>query len=268
MQVALMKQEDRRNLQMCINEKGGQRLVVDGAFGPKSIAGLRVMQSKLGLAITGEYDDETHAAVGEFIEAKYLVGKHYEAAAAELGVEVAKIRAVVEVEAAGDGFLKDGRCVILFERHKFYQALVRKKGLTATLEFAKANPDICGPTSGAYVGDEGEWPRLARAEKFDLECARSAASWGMFQIMGFNYKSAGYPSAFTFSEAMKVSEFNQLRAFVGFIKDNTNLWTALRNGNWTAFAKGYNGPAYWKHKYDERMATAYGLWVARLAKAA
>ena len=43
----------------------------------------------------------------------------YAAAAARYDVPVPSVKTVVEVEAAGDGFLRDGRPKILFEAHYF-----------------------------------------------------------------------------------------------------------------------------------------------------
>jgi len=47
--------------------------------------------------------------------------KDFKEAAETLGVEVAIIKAVCEVEAPMGGFLRTGEPVILFERHKFHQ---------------------------------------------------------------------------------------------------------------------------------------------------
>ena len=50
-----------------------------------------------------------------------LTDDDFARAAKELNVEVAAIRAVAEVEAAGAGFLPDGRPSVLFEAHVFHQ---------------------------------------------------------------------------------------------------------------------------------------------------
>ena len=43
---------------------------------------------------------------------------------------------------------------------------------------------------------------------------------------------------------------------IRYIKVN-KLDVHLRNLNWAAFAKGYNGASYKVNKYDEKLATAY-----------
>lgn len=45
------------------------------------------------------------------------------------------------------------------------------------------------------------------------------------------------------------------------------LMPALRNRDWKAFARGYNGPAYRKNRYDSRMAEAYARYGGGKAQA-
>lgn len=257
LQFASMRREDRRNLQAAINEKGGQRLTPDGAFGPKSVQALRAYQLKIGITPTGLFDDPTQAILTPFINEKYVVAKDYVAASKQLGCETASVRAVVEVEAKSCGFLPDGRVLILFERHKFYSALMNKRPASDVIKIAGSYPDICNAKTGGYLGEEREWPRIEKAITIDETAALASASYGLFQIMGFNYKAAGFPDVKSYVEAMKVSERNHLKAFVNFIQADVNLLRALRNKDWKAFARAYNGSEYWKHEYDTRMATAY-----------
>ena len=42
-----------------------------------------------------------------------------------------------------------------------------------------------------------------------------------------------------------------------FVIVNPAIHMALRKGDWAAFAKGYNGPAYVKNQYDIRLAAAF-----------
>ena len=88
-------------------------------------------------------------------------------------------------------------------------------------------------------------------------CAIESASWGLFQIMGFHWQTLGYESAADFERLMCESEGRQLEAFVRFVIVNPAIHMALRKGDWTAFAKGYNGPAYAKNQYDIRLAAAF-----------
>jgi hypothetical protein len=174
----------------------------------------------------------------------------FQQAATNIGCEVAAIQAVTEVESRGDGFLASKRPKILFEAHIFSR-------LTYNC-FDKVFPDISSKTwnKKLYNGGEEEYPRLIKAMAVDRTCALQSASWGMFQIMGFNYQVCGYASVEEFVQDMFKSESEHLSAFVGYIKKN-NLASNLKDKNWAAFAASYNGPDYAQNAYDTAMATAY-----------
>lgn len=178
-----------------------------------------------------------------------LTHADYVAAAAALGCEVAAIKAVAEVEAAGVGFHATGEPKILFERHWFSR-------LTNGRYDAMA-PDISDPKAGGYKGGLAEHERLSRAAKLDRNAALQSASWGKFQIMGFNYKRAGFADLQAFINAMFASERRQLDAFVAFIKADLRLVASLQGRNFTRFASIYNGPGYARNKYDQKMYAAY-----------
>ena len=179
---------------------------------------------------------------------KLLQEHDYESAAFEIGCEVAAVKAVAEVESAGAGFLQDGRAKILFEGHIFYK-YTKGKYPESDINYKKW-------TKQYYVGGAGEYERLAKAEKLDKVAARLSASYGKFQIMGFNFAICGYPSIDDFYDEMQANEGNHLEAFIGYVK-HVGLGDAMRTKSWTEFAKRYNGPEYWKNSYDKKMADAY-----------
>jgi hypothetical protein len=55
---------------------------------------------------------------------------------------------------------------------------------------------------------------------------------------------------------MKESEGKQLKAFSNFVK-HEGMDGFLRNLQWANFAARYNGPAYKKNLYDQKLATSY-----------
>ena len=184
----------------------------------------------------------------------------FQQAAALLNCDAPAIEAVAEVESAGDGFLSDGRVKILFEGHKFYKYT---QGA-----YAQSHPTICyqkwtkafyakGPN--ADVRGAGELARLAEAIALDRTAALKSASYGKFQIMGFNFESCGFPTVDDFYAAMKVSEGEHLKAFCKFIETNS-LDGVLRKHQWEKFAAGYNGPSYKDNKYDEKLAAAFAKY--------
>lgn len=187
-----------------------------------------------------------------------LTETDYQRAAEDLGVPVAAVKAVTEVESRGDGFLPDGRPVVLFERHIMYRRVRDKFGSAEAQKYFERYPDLINPTPGGY-GKTAEQPnRMGRAAGLiDRDCALESASWGLFQIMGFHWESLGYESLQQFVNAMYRSEGDQLEAFVRFIKVNAGVHQALKRLDWAGFARGYNGPSYSINKYDTKLAAAF-----------
>lgn len=178
----------------------------------------------------------------------------FEKAARSLGVEVAALRAVAEVESRGDGFLVDGRPIILYERHIMSRLLTSHDAFMAAA-VARTHPDIVSTTPGGYKGGITEWERLADAIAINRECALQSASWGMFQLMGFHWRRLGFNSVQAFVNAMYAGEPQQLDAFCRFICTDNALHKALVSRDWLTFARGYNGKA--QKGYDAKIAAAY-----------
>lgn len=181
--------------------------------------------------------------------------------ARSLKIEPAVLKAVTAVESSGSGFLQDGRPKILFEGHIFWREL--KKRNVDPAQYAVAHQDILYEkwTRKYYKGGAGEYDRLERAKLINEDAALCSASWGLFQIMGFNHKLAGFETVKDYVEKMYESEKEHLKAFLNFIKSQKML-PLLKEKNWAAFAKRYNGPAYAKNKYDIKLADAYERYKA------
>ena len=101
-----------------------------------------------------------------------------------------------------------------------------------------------------------EWSQLIAARKVNQDKANMGTFWGMFQIGGFNWKVCGCKDVDEFVERMSYSEFEQLELFATFIR-NTGMLPYLREKNWAAFARKYNGASYAKRGYHTKMANAY-----------
>lgn len=179
----------------------------------------------------------------------------YQKAANFLGVEIATIKAVARVESLNGGFLSNGKPKILFEGHQFSKRSQR--------QFDSSHPTLSHKlyTAKNYKGGMAEYTRYEAAKKLNSVAAMQSTSWGMFQIMGFNYHAAGYSSLDAFVKDMHVSEGRQLLAFVNFLKTK-ELHIHLKSKNWAAFARGYNGENYAINKYDKRMEQAYKAYSA------
>ncbi len=182
--------------------------------------------------------------------------EQYQQAAASLGVTVAHIKAFAEVESRGEGFLPDGRPKILFERHVFYKRLAEAKSADYAAGIARRFPDICNKSTGGYIGGAAEHDRLAKAVGIDRTVALESASWGAFQVMGFNWKTCGYDGIQAFVNAA-YKEAGQLDILVRFLKGNPGIVSAMKQKNWARVAELYNGRDYAKNKYDTKLATAF-----------
>jgi hypothetical protein len=179
-----------------------------------------------------------------------ITDSRYENAAKRLKVEVAAIKAVAEVETKGSGFLADGRPTILFERHYFRRF--------TSGAFDESNPVVSNKDAGGYgAGGDNQYAKLDQAYALNQDAALKSASWGRFQIMGANYSQAGYSSVSEFVSSQLESADNHLDAFTTFIEKDKGLLNALRDKDWTKFARGYNGKDYWKNDYDSKMKAAY-----------
>ena len=176
-----------------------------------------------------------------------LGNSSYAAAAAALGpgVQVAMIRAFAMVESGGkSGFGPSGLPMIAFEG-QWFRKLTQGK-------FDSSNPQL----SYRYQGKAGSkwhtnnkdqataWKTLETAMALDHKAALSSTSWGMFQVMGFNYDKCGFPNVDAFVEKMKAGQQGHLDAFVGFCKSTKGLPQALAAKDFVRCAQLYNGLDY------------------------
>lgn len=177
-------------------------------------------------------------------------------AAKDNGIETAVLLAFIEVEAAGRGFDNLNRPKMLFEPHIFYrqlQPVLRKIAVRDGLAYKNWKP-------GNYPVES--YSRLVLAKNMSENAAFRSASYGLGQIMGFNCLDAGFTTAKQMFENAKLGEREQLAQLLTLLK-NWNMLPLLRGKdftnpeNWRPVAKRYNGSAYARHGYHEKMANAY-----------
>ncbi|OAE17634.1 peptidoglycan-binding protein [Pseudomonas brenneri] len=253
-----------RTLQKNLNNHGA-KLDVDGSYGDSTETAVRAYQLKVGLVADGVAGSKTQTSLAGGDCAQLLRNNDLIAAAERLGVPLASIYAINEVESKGKGILDNGKPVILFERHIMHRQLakVRHKGDDpAELkrhadQLAAVNPALVNPKSGGYSGGTAEHQRLAMARLIDDTAALESASWGAFQIMGFHWQRLGYTSVQDFVAAMSAGESQQFDAFTRFIESDPVLHKALKARKWAEFAKLYNGPDYQRNLYDVKLQRAY-----------
>lgn len=237
----------------------GYPLSIDGHFGPQTEQAVRGYQRSQGLVVDGIAGPKTRAALHGQKNERMLRQVDLVDAADRLGVELAAVMAVNEVESRGSGFHfggpRNGAPVILFERHIMRRQL--QHHAINPMPYQHAMPDIVNASPGGYLGGHWEHNRRERAGKIHSAASIESASWGLFQIMGFHWKRLGYESAENYAADMAINEANQLDAFVRFIEKDKAIHAALRRHDWAGFASRYNGPNYAANDYDTKLAAAY-----------
>ncbi|HHG4774449.1 TPA: N-acetylmuramidase domain-containing protein [Pseudomonas aeruginosa] len=250
------RSQEVRQLQRRLNTWAGANLYEDGHFGAATEDAVRAFQRSHGLVADGIAGPKTLAALGGADCSHLLQNADLVAAGARLGLPLATIYAVNQVESNGQGFLSNGKPAILFERHIMYRRLAAHDQVTAD-QLAAQFPALVNPRPGGYAGGTAEHQRLANARQIDDTAALESASWGAFQIMGFHWQRLGYISVQAFAEAMGRSESAQFEAFVRFIDTDPALHKALKARKWADFARLYNGPDYKRNLYDVKLEHAY-----------
>ena len=222
------------------------------AVGPKPPSA----KDDLDLSFLGDY------VGGEVTRADIL------AAAADLKCDAGLIYALAKQESATSSFTKvDGRTVptILYERHIFRK--YTSPHMKPPSPYEHDHHEICGPgyhrtrkvngvlidrsTTAAAVADDvygppgrHQYERLCKAYALDRAAALESCSWGKFQIMGFNYKAAGYADVFAFVKGMSTGDPAHIKAFLKFAKSNDTLLSGLQNRNYEQIAEGHNGAGW------------------------
>lgn len=176
--------------------------------------------------------------------------------AQDLGVETAAIKAIVDIETGRTrrGLNSQGFPVINFDLAVFRRAAARH-GVSLA---GHQNSEALKPVNIKKYGSQqlAQKARFDAAMKIDSVAAIESTFWGMFQIGGFNWELSGASSREEFMEMMGRSEYDQLRLFANYVR-NTGLLKYLKNKNWAAFARIYNGPSYASRGYHTRLAAAY-----------
>lgn len=182
----------------------------------------------------------------------HLTEHDFREVAEELDVEVAAIKAVVEIEAgkAMKGFWAPGVPVVNYDRAMW----AKSRRLVTSNRKAPASAKIPAGLPAGHA--RNEWQQLVNARKINEQQANLSTFWGMFQIGGFNWRKCGAESIEDFVRRMSISEREQLELFAQFLK-STGLDKHLKTKNWRAFARGYNGASYARRGYHTRLAAAY-----------
>jgi murein L,D-transpeptidase YcbB/YkuD len=176
----------------------------------------------------------------------------YQSAAKRLGAPVAHVKAIADVESAGETFwMVDGQKLVpvRFEAHWF--------GKLSGYRFNDSHPDLsCVEWNPALAATtrRGAWTQVKAAEVLDHKAALEATSSGAFQVMGFNWQRLRYASVDEFFDAMQ-TESGQLEAFARYIEADPALRASLVIGAWRDVENRYNGGGF-GGAYAEKLETA------------
>jgi hypothetical protein len=174
--------------------------------------------------------------------------------AKRLGIDPAIAVAVLVAESRGAAFGSDGRLIIRFEAHIFLHYCSDQSKARAeqcfrfdpTLTYREPRQqmwrrDPNGDWQICHTGQQAdEWIVFDFARQIDDNAALMAISMGAPQVMGFNYATVGYPNVHAMFDAFRSSERSQIESLFRFMEVN-GLVDSVRNKEFRAFAKGYNG---------------------------
>ncbi len=187
-----------------------------------------------------------------------LTEEDYRQVAEELGVEVAAIKAVVDIEAGPQhkGFWQPGKPLINFDL-SMYRKFAPRRNVSLS-KARKRAPEIFNRPNAKKYGSyqAAQHARLDAAAAIDSISAWESTFWGMFQIGGFNWRKCGAGNIKEFVAMMSRSERDQLELFARFIK-NSGMVNDIKKHKWLRFALKYNGPKARSRGYHKRLAAAY-----------
>lgn len=172
----------------------------------------------------------------------------------KLGIEPGVAVSVLAIESGGQSFGSDGRLLIRFENHLFYNYWGKNNLAKFNQHFTfDANRRWEGhrfraTPSGAWMDFHGsqsrEWDVFQFACNLDDTAAKNSISMGAPQIMGFNSAVIGYASVQDMFTAFTRSDRDQVIGFFDFVNNVLPGGGAvghLRRKDFTAFATVYNG---------------------------
>ncbi|MBI5715614.1 MAG: DUF3380 domain-containing protein [Chloroflexi bacterium] len=174
---------------------------------------------------------------------------------AELKIDPAVAVAVFAVESGGRGFGDDGRTLIRFENHIFYNYWGKtdpdrfnqffKFDQGQTWQGHQWRPSVDQNWRDFHGRQTAEWEAFSFATTLNDTAAKSSISMGSPQIMGFNFSGVGYESVQQMFDAFASGDRAQVIGFFDFVQGpstNSRRVLALQANDFNTFASMYNGP--------------------------
>lgn len=181
--------------------------------------------------------------------------------ARKFGIDVKLLKAVIAVEAGGNGFNPDGSIKLRLEAHLVLDAYPH-----LSRWFRVGNPRWTNQLF-RFPSQSTKWRQIHSGNPEDEYTALLTAafqigheafqfcSFGAWQIMGFHYQKLGYPSAIAMYTDMSRSKDADLAVGLKFIELDQGLIEALRTWNLAVFAQKYNGNnvAYYVQRFNQEL---------------
>ena len=137
--------------------KAGYSVEPDGWFGGATEQALLAFQKDHMITAIGQAGPRTLAALLGSERGNQLTINHMQSGADLLGLPLATMATVAQVESIGEGFTDATRPVVLFERHVFYKQLTKHLGKGTADQMAAHYPNpllvVMGTTLGMLIAD-------------------------------------------------------------------------------------------------------------------
>jgi hypothetical protein len=186
-----------------------------------------------------------------------------------LGVDPRTAIAVLMVESSGAGFAADGRLIIRFENHQFWD-FWGKRDQPRFQRFFRfdasrrwlAHQFRTTPTGAwrdVHQNQDSEWKTLTFARTLQDTAALRSISMGLAQIMGFNHPRLGYDDVRVMFDALQTNVRFQILGFFDFLRGNgtgSAMIDSLQRNRFAAFASRYNGSEK-AAEYGAKLKAAY-----------
>jgi hypothetical protein len=167
----------------------------------------------------------------------------YQRVAADLDFTPAQVRAFAVVESDEKPFTPSGAPLPRLEVHHWKKHRVADRA------------SIAFDTALNYRNLDARWEQFERMRKVNETAAILSHSFGLFQIVGFNFQLCSCADPATFLTEMMTVD-GQFKMFKRFMLRSPALLSAVRRNLPEQIGFHYNGPQYKRHKYDVRWASA------------
>lgn len=226
-------------------------LSLDGNFGASTERAVKEFQENNNLKVDGVVGEKTWKLL--IPERPKISDEDWERISKELGVEEAILKAIYEVETSGKSYLGEGYPALLFEAHVFYRELKAEGRDVESLKVSYPNIISKSWNKSLYKGGIGEVSRINEAYLISPSSALRSASFGAFQVCGFN---CGKMGPYEFYRRIWTSETGQLEILSEFLK-NSGIVPYMKALNFEEIARRYNGPGYATQGYHTKLENSY-----------